>query len=128
MNPNKIKLEQVKDHDKRSKSIRYALPYFKSNQASARYVHRLRSAQQHNIGKYGMHISLHFWCGNHGFMKKGRMFASVPEGEVLCATCEGRAIGAGIDGPRRINGRDVMYDAAGEDFATDPKEGIAHDE
>lgn len=42
---------------------------------------------------------------NHG----GVLLAIVPENEVLCATCEGRAIGAGQTESRLINGHMVKY-------------------
>ena len=89
------------------KGVRYALPYFKSNQGA--YLHRLRSANQYwSEGKL-THTSVKFWCGNIGYTNKGRLFATIPEGEVLCATCEGRAIGAGIYEKPFINGRLVKY-------------------
>jgi hypothetical protein len=57
------------------------------------------------------HTSIGFWCGSSGFFGEGhgKLYDEIPKGEVLCATCEGKAIGAGEDGARVINGRDVMY-------------------
>lgn len=94
-------------HGHATKSVRYALPYYKSRRGD--YFHRLRSASQHwRNGEYS-HTSLGFWCGNSGQLNNGQMYSDIPEGGVLCATCEARAIGAGMDGARYINGRAVMY-------------------
>ena len=91
-----------------SKSVKYALPYYKSRRGD--YFHRVRSAT--NYWREGdlSHTSVSFWCGNSGFVgKKGQLYPEVPADGVLCATCEGRAIGAGLDGARTINGKKVMY-------------------
>lgn len=70
------------------------------------YVHRVRSAI-HVYERNGdlRHTGVHFWCGRQGFLypagkqdkrKKLAMVTSEPSpGRVVCATCEGRAIGAG---------------------------------
>lgn len=51
--------------------------------------------------------------GAHNSRRKARkggfLFEHAPEGEVLCATCEGRAIGAGQDDSHQINGRMVRF-------------------
>lgn len=88
-------------------SIRYALPFYISNMGE--YIHRIRSAEAHWRNGGLSHVSIKFWCGNGGFMHKGRMHSEIPEDGVCCAACEGRAIGAGLDGARIINGRAVMY-------------------
>lgn len=109
----KIKLERSPYADipgfaSRSKSISLMLPYFLST--SGKYTHRVRYASSHwRDGKLS-HIAVNFWCGRGGFLgAKGKLFKEVQEGQVLCATCEGRAVGAGVDGARLINGREVMY-------------------
>lgn len=111
----KVKLERDKSlnnpfYAERTKSISYMLPFYKSSLTTAKYVHRVRSANSHwHNGKLS-HISIHFWCGNIGYIDgRGRLYAEVQNGEILCATCEGRAIGSGQDGARIINGREVMY-------------------
>lgn len=70
-------------------------------------VHRVRSARifAHDPDAGGWngrryHVAVTFWCGSSGFLdaKNGRrdlLLHDIPEGSVLCATCEGRAIGAG---------------------------------
>ena len=90
------------------KTMDLALPYYLSRRG--KYVHRVRYGYHFwRDGKY-THAAVTFWCGNNGFIgHKGRLLATVPPGAVLCATCEGRAIGAGQNGSRRINGREVCY-------------------
>lgn len=55
-----------------------------------RYVHRPRSATLHDGGT---RLSVHAWCGQ--LMHRPTVLAEVPEGAEVCATCEGRAAGAG---------------------------------
>lgn len=125
MSPDKIplKVDSVRnDHGGGilSHPIRFALPYYRSGYGT--YIHRVRSGSTHRPrnGKDKnriLHLSFHFWCGNigcinltgYGRKKNGQLFATVPEGGVVCATCEGRAIGAGMDGARTINGIPVIY-------------------
>jgi len=108
----KVELAYKKDHGwhapgSPTKSVRYALPFFKC--LAGIYYHRVRAANQHwRDGKYS-HTSVEFWCGNMARLSIGRLFANVPSDGVLCATCEGRAIGAGMVGARLINGRHVLY-------------------
>lgn len=90
-----------------TKGVRYALPFYKSKQGE--YIHRLRSANQYWRNGKLTHTALTFWCGGHGFMGKGHMYAAIPENGILCATCEGRAIGAGVYEKPIINGRLVKY-------------------
>ncbi len=85
-----------------------AWPYYKSRRG--KYVHRIREMHNHWWDGELKHTSVHFWCGNTGFLQeKGYLMPEVEDGEVLCATCEGRAIGAGLDGAKTINGRQVEY-------------------
>lgn len=110
---NKIKLEKSMHHpafEKSTKSILLSLPFYKSR--SGKYFHRVRCADNHWKKGRLSHTSVHFLCGNGGFIgDKGMLYGEVPEDGVLCATCEGRAIGAGLDGIRMINGKSVMYAA-----------------
>jgi hypothetical protein len=96
-----------------TKSIAKALPFYISRQG--KYYHRVRSMQAHWRDGHLSHISVGFWCGNAGFIgSKGNLAGTVPDGEVLCAVCEGKAIGSGMDGAREINGRKVMYSPRGK--------------
>lgn len=92
------------------KVISHSLPFYKSDRGE--YYHRVRAANSHwrNNSKKLSHISISFWCGNSGSISgHGKLYAEIPVDGVLCATCEGRAIGAGQDGAQIINGRNVMY-------------------
>ncbi len=58
------------------------------------------------------HISIQFWCNSSvliGKRKLGRFVEEPTNGRPICAICEGKVIGAGLLGERKINGRDVMY-------------------
>lgn len=91
-----------------TKSISKALPFYISRRGT--YYHRVRSMEAHWRDGQLSHISVKFWCGGSGFIgKKGTLSQDIPEGQVLCASCEGKAIGAGMGGAREINGRKVMY-------------------
>ena len=110
---NKIPLEIKSDDGYRpeswyGKSILSALPFFKSTQGE--YFHRLRSGTNHwDTGKL-RHTSVHFWCGSSGFLgAKGKLYARIPDGSVICATCEGRAIGSGQIDSGLINERPVKF-------------------
>jgi len=91
--------------------ISFALPFYLS--APGRYVHRIRRGEQYiRHGKYS-HTAFSMWCRLHGFLGRNhphaRIFAEAPENEIFCATCEGRAIGAGLDGSHILNGRLVRF-------------------
>lgn len=99
-------------------AISFALPYYRS--PYGQYIHRVRSGFIHRRDGLISHLSFSFWCGTTGFIegdpkirigtkRYGDLFASIPEGGILCATCEGRAIGAGMDGSPEINGRAVIF-------------------
>lgn len=94
----------------RSVPIKMALPFYKSK--AGQYIHRVRSGHTHVWKDWPDrpgHISLTFWCGMSGFLDKGELFAEPPDRAVFCATCEGKAIGAGMDGARVICGRTVLF-------------------
>ena len=116
MKTNKVILEQDKHHpafERSTKSILASLPFYKSR--AGKYFHRVRSANNHWKNGKLSHTSVHFWCGNGGFIgEKGSLYAEVPEGEVLCAVCEGKVTGAGFNGDRVINGKPVMYSPRGD--------------
>ena len=89
--------------------IRESLPYFVAQKG--RYVHRVKSASLHFC--ITAHISVTFWCGGGSSVsdrKGGQFFDGQSDCDLpYCATCEGRAIGAGLDGSRVIAGREVMF-------------------
>ena len=86
--------------------IHSALPYYTSRRG--KYVHIIRSGQWHT-GAGRPHASYSFWCGGNGYSSRGVLSAS-PNGSVLCATCEGRAVGIGAYGEKTINGRPVLFE------------------
>jgi hypothetical protein len=87
-------------------ALKRTLPLFQSDRGT--YVHRVRSAAAHPSGGraawYVNHISVTYWGGNGGFLRGpqntrngGRLLADLPtDGSPVCATCEGRAVGAGF--------------------------------
>lgn len=89
--------------------VKAAQPFVESR--SGRYSHRVRSAALHTVcGK--THMSVKCWCGMRINISRQNpnMLTNEPEaGRPVCATCEGRAIGAGQCGAREIAGREVMY-------------------
>jgi len=119
MKPGMIRLQQARqpvwEGGMKNVPVTFAYPYFKSGFGT--YTHRVRTAVTHVWKEKGenSHVSLTAWCGCTGFLsrepkpKDAAQYADVPEGAILCATCEGRAIGAGMDGTREINGRSVMF-------------------
>lgn len=114
-------------HWQRTIPLTKCLPYYQKQPGA--YVHRVRrgliflrhdgSAGPFN-GKWS-HTAFSFWCGGGGFAdnsnyggvgkkrKGGFLYEHAPEGEVLCVTCEGRAIGAGMEDSHQINGRMVRF-------------------
>lgn len=87
-----------------------ALPFVESG--AGEYTHRTRQLTVHSIlGK--THMAVRAWCGMTLLIsppkKKGRLVAEPGVGRPICATCEGRAIGAGQLGARQIAGRRVMF-------------------
>jgi len=87
------------------------LPFYKSR--SGERVHRVRSGQALFTDGVYTHTSLSLWCGATGSIgnegSRGYLSAEAPDNAVFCATCEGRAIGAGMDGTRYINGRFCLF-------------------
>lgn len=89
--------------------IKQSLPYAESD--AGHYTHRVRSAAIYTmLGK--QHMGIRCWCGMSLLIserKKGKLVAEPSIGRPICATCEGRAIGAGTDADHKINGRIVRY-------------------
>lgn len=86
-----------------------SLPFAESLQGE--YTHRVRHVTLHNSLKTA-HLSVICWCGMSLIVsarKKGQLVAQPSEGRPLCATCEGRVIGAALIGEPEIDGRQVMY-------------------
>jgi len=101
--PNTIATGGIVAHAKRS------VPFVMSLRGM--YVHRVRDIVLHNLCG-GVHMSVSCWCGQSLLISKrkaGVLLAEVPDGRPVCATCEGRAIGAGKADVQTINGRPAMF-------------------
>lgn len=90
--------------------IRKSLPFVAGNRGG--YVHRVRAMTLHQSVDGGAHVHADCWCGQvmmfsnrHG----NELLAEPPDGRVVCATCEARAIGAGQVGAGEIGGRPVKF-------------------
>lgn len=88
-------------------TLKRSLPFYQSRAGT--YIHRIRNAQVHYFDDVYRHTSFSFWCGGTGSEKKGKILSEVPHGEIVCATCEGRAIGAGQTDSHKINGQMVKF-------------------
>jgi hypothetical protein len=91
-------------------TVSRAAPFVES--AAGEYTHRTRQVTLHSIlGR--THMGVRAWCGMTLLVappkKKGRLVFAPGPGRPICATCEGRAIGAGLLGSREIAGRPVLY-------------------
>ena len=87
-----------------------SLPFYWSRAATR--AHRVRSATMHYHNGVYSHTSFSAWCGQTGFSSKGkhlRLCDNPPDDLPVCATCEGRAIGAGQLGATTIAGRQVLF-------------------
>lgn len=90
--------------------VKESLPFAES--AHGQYTHRVRYVELHL--PYGGRSDSFFvavcWCGQSVADRRSApsRLVEVPS-RVVCATCEGRAIGAGQVGARVIAGREVMF-------------------
>lgn len=94
------------------KSVKKSLPFIESYRGY--YAHRVRFVDLHTNPK-GSHFAIKAWCGasfcNGSIEGKGQTFftENPTNNKPICATCEGRFVGAGMAGDRIINGNKVMY-------------------
>ncbi len=89
--------------------ITWSPPFIYSR--AGRMVHRPRKGTMHIFGDK-THYSFTCWCGMSLQKERAALVDLPPDGMPICATCEGRAIGAGQLGSERlINGRTVLYSA-----------------
>lgn len=130
----KVRLQRDKDLDNpftrnhpthRKVPISACAPFYWSRRATR--IHRIRWASIHYIDGEYSHTSIHTWCdqvGHVGYREAwGRITDDPPEDLPYCATCEGRAIGAGQLGAQEINGRPVIYSPRKPRNATASKAG-----
>lgn len=110
-----VDLEVRPERGARSSAVTYAhvkksLPYAESS--GGEYTHRVRSARLITLESFGTHMAISCWCGQSlliGKRHKSQFVAEPSFGRPMCATCEGRAMGAGKDGSRKINGRMARF-------------------
>lgn len=97
-----------------------ALPFFISPRQTM--VHRVRSVTTHLWDGEPSHTSVKLWCGSSRFIETpetwgrfkckhigNRLTAEPDKRMVFCATCEGRAVGAGQLGTAMLAGRMVKF-------------------
>lgn len=84
-----------------------SLPFWQSRTGT--YTHRIRSGEVHLWNGRPTHTTFQLWCGMTGSSGRGRLMSEAPADAIVCATCEGRATGAGQLGAHIINGRFVRF-------------------
>lgn len=89
---------------RRTSLVTRALPFCRSLRGRpGSYVHRPRSARIYSSGRIG----ITYWCGNS--CADGRFIAEPDPAEVVCGTCEGRAVGAGQIPGDTLAGRALRF-------------------
>lgn len=96
------------------KAIKKSVPFVEARRGE--YTHRVRHVTLMNF-RNKSHFAVHCWCGMTmcvGGSGKGTgvLLDSPSSNRPMCATCEGRVIGAGLLGSCEISGRQVMYRAS----------------
>lgn len=92
--------------------VKKSLPFIEAFRGF--YAHRVKHVSIYTSPKGKSHFIIKTWCGasfcNGGGGKGQTFFTEHPtRNKPICATCEGRYIGAGNIDDRMINGRKVMY-------------------
>lgn len=94
-----------------------SLPFVESG--SGRYTHRVRSVELilSLVPQWKPHTAVRCWCGMTILLSDKRCHAASrivsDPSRLLCATCEGRAIGSGQLGAAEISGRKVQFSPRG---------------
>jgi hypothetical protein len=127
--PEKVQLLREKKPAWRAhqcRPLQSSLPFYERDGAG--YVHRVRSAKLHydDDGTH-THTSVQFWCGANGFLypsgtqnpkhRPAVLTAQPTAGRAICATCQGRAIGAGQVGSHKSRGVMTRFKPHVEFFA-----------
>ncbi|WP_333662751.1 hypothetical protein [Acinetobacter sp.] len=97
------------------KAVKQSVPFVEARHGE--YTHRVRHVTLITFMNKS-HFAVQCWCGMTmcmgGSGKGTGILLEIPSpNRPMCATCEGRAIGAGLLGVREIAGREVMYRANG---------------
>lgn len=108
-----VSLLRPKNPDRRNTYASKSLPFVESG--AGRYTHRVRtfSLVTMHAPTYPPHAAASCWCGMTILISakprhRGNSLAAEPS-RAICATCEGRAIGAGQLGTPEIAGRPVIF-------------------
>ena len=106
----KLPLEKAKDLTRWAKGSlawKSCSPFIENKRAVL--IHRPRMVTTHKLGeKYAAHVSVSNWCGSTFTGGKHFTFLdSVPDGKLLCARCEEKAVNAGIQSSHELTGRHV---------------------
>lgn len=95
--------------------LKKTAPFFKSGQGG--YTHRIRSGKNYYRNENYSHTGLTLWCGMTGLIgkthKNSKLLLEPSLDSIMCATCEGRAIGSGQLGSHEILGRLVKFQPRG---------------
>lgn len=110
----------------RPQPIKRCAPFYRSRMRKNAYVHRVRSgtlyvrAEAVN-GMPAAWVCVSLWCGMHGSLRKhGDLYHEPPEVALLCATCEGRAVGVGEPSAAFLTQiRDLQFAPGGRFQGTD---------
>lgn len=80
-------------------------PYVENSRAVL--VHRPRYVTTHKIGeRYKPHLAIEFWCGTSSTgTKKFTFLDAPPDGRLLCARCEAKAIEHGQPSSEQLTGK-----------------------
>lgn len=72
-------------------------------------IHRPRYVTTHKIGpKWPAHLAVHAWCGNGATgTTKFTFLDAPPDGRLVCARCEAKALSAGLPASADLAGRHV---------------------
>ena len=84
-----------------------ALPFFDNPRAVL--IHRPRSVSTYSCAWRGAWLAVHCWCGN-GMTSNTERFAflpDVPDGRIVCARCEDKAVEAGLPTSDQLAGRHI---------------------
>lgn len=91
------------------KQCSFVAPFFKSHQGE--YIHIARDGKRHYHNGELLQNTVRGWCGFTGhlgpFNTKATVHVKLRDGQVLCATCAGRATGAKLNG--KINNQPVKF-------------------
>lgn len=103
----------IKIKDDHGRGVKRGIPWTSCSpfidNSRAVLVHRPRYVTTHKISdRYKPHIAVELWCG--GGFAGGRKLAFVdapPDGKLLCARCEAKAVEAGLPSAAELAGQHV---------------------